>query len=55
MDDGRDMSVRVVIIEYQFISSKLIPIWIIANADLTIGLILSNVVFNNSIIGSVTL
>ena len=41
--------------KWQFIAGKLIPFWIIANIDLTIGLLLAYFVFGIPIVGSVGL
>jgi ABC-2 type transport system permease protein len=41
--------------KYQFIAGKLIPFWVIANIDLSIGLVLAYFVFNIPVIGSVPL
>ena len=41
--------------KYQFIAGKLIPFWVIANIDLSIGLLLAYFVFNIPVIGSVPL
>jgi ABC-2 type transport system permease protein len=41
--------------KYQFIAGKLIPYWIIALAELSLGLILARLVFNIPILGSIWL